>query len=252
MKNQSMKLLKRTNQSNTKLLQLTLLLKPRWKTVTQLRTGICSPDPHPTLLLATTKRIIQLQVITSPQHQPTKKPMLLLPTPIKLRPIFTAKTETTLPFLAPATKPLLRPTTNPKIPTIQSRLPMLRQLKVTRTITKHIPLNLVRAKKHFPVIIGRYQVTDSRAFLPKPVDGKEPDIRSVEHLRGPNGQEYVVYYLPYGQPLPVPVRKRRMAHKAAVHRVRRSPVEGGRRRNGRRGHRRANYARDLLPVSESF
>ena len=60
------------------------------------------------------------------------------------------------------------------------------------------------SKKHYPVIIGRYQVTDSRAFLPQKVEDSSPDKHKV-----PGAEEYVVYYLPYGQPLPVPVRRRK-------------------------------------------
>ncbi len=74
-------------------------------------------------------------------------------------------------------------------------------------------------KKHYPVIIGRYQVTDSTAFLPKKVDGGSTSTNSKtssgkpvaagSHVHGANGEEYVVYYLPYGQPLPIPIRKKR-------------------------------------------
>ncbi|KAK2727965.1 uncharacterized protein LOC136033290 isoform X2 [Artemia franciscana] len=55
-------------------------------------------------------------------------------------------------------------------------------------------------KKKYPVIIGRYQVTSSDAFLPTKVNTKESDHKKED--------EYVVYYLPYGQPLPVPIQKR--------------------------------------------
>lgn len=95
-------------------------------------------------------------------------------------------------------------------------------------------------------------MTDSRAFLPKPVNGKDvSDEYSVEHLRGPNGQEYVVYYLPYGQPLPVPVRKRRDTGAVSYRR----PVDGQRRRRrNQRGQRRvaSSYAglESASPVSD--
>jgi hypothetical protein len=73
-------------------------------------------------------------------------------------------------------------------------------------------------KKHYPVIIGRYQVTDSSAFLPKKVGGESGGSSSGSssggksvgsQVHGANGEEYVVYYLPYGQPLPIPVRRKR-------------------------------------------
>jgi hypothetical protein len=60
-------------------------------------------------------------------------------------------------------------------------------------------------KKRYPVIIGRYQVTDSAVFQPKKVSGSSEG----SHIHGANGEEYVVYYLPYGQPLPVPIRRRK-------------------------------------------
>ena len=61
-------------------------------------------------------------------------------------------------------------------------------------------------KKRYPVIIGRYQVTDSAVFQPKKVSGSSSE---GSHIHGANGEEYVVYYLPYGQPLPVPIRRKR-------------------------------------------
>ena len=62
---------------------------------------------------------------------------------------------------------------------------------------KNIPTPAPR--KRYPVIIGRYQVTDSDAFLPIKVDSEEKVARGNYGDR----EEYLVYYLPYGQPLPV-------------------------------------------------
>lgn len=100
-------------------------------------------------------------------------------------------------------------------------------------------------KKHYPVIIGRYQVTDSSAFLPKKVGGESGSsagsggVKSVgSHVHGSNGDEYVVYYLPYGQPLPIPVRRRRSTDEP-VHNVRRwrNLADSQLRRRGLRGQR---------------
>ena len=75
-------------------------------------------------------------------------------------------------------------------------------------------------KKRYPVIIGRYQVADSEVFQPKKVS-------EGSHVHGANGEEYVVYYLPYGQPLPVPIRRRK--RNAPVERRRASFATGGTR-----------------------
>ena len=98
-------------------------------------------------------------------------------------------------------------------------------------------------KKHYPVIIGRYQVTDSSAFLPKKVDGSGGGKSVGSHVHGSNGDEYVVYYLPYGQPLPIPVRKRRSAidpPEEPVYTVRRyrNLAEGQPQRRKLRGQKR--------------
>ena len=74
-------------------------------------------------------------------------------------------------------------------------------------------------RKRYPVIIGRYQVTDSSAFLPVKVEDEQGSYAS----KGVNSKdEYVVYYLPYGQPLPVQIRKRAAIYSDPIPRTRRS------------------------------
>ncbi|XP_057369500.1 adhesive plaque matrix protein-like isoform X2 [Daphnia carinata] len=109
-------------------------------------------------------------------------------------------------------------------------------------------------KKHYPVIIGRYQVTDSSAFLPKKVGGGESStgVKSVgSQVHGSNGDEYVVYYLPYGQPLPVPVRRRRHTDDSQpIYTIRRLRSLADRQRHSRKLNEERQQEQQVLTPEE--
>uniref|UniRef100_A0A0P6GM25 Uncharacterized protein n=1 Tax=Daphnia magna TaxID=35525 RepID=A0A0P6GM25_9CRUS len=110
-------------------------------------------------------------------------------------------------------------------------------------------------KKHYPVIIGRYQVTDSSAFLPKKVGGGESStgVKSVgSQVHGSSGDEYVVYYLPYGQPLPVPVRRRRNADDSQpIYTIRRLRSLADRQRHSRKLSEESQPEQQVLTPEEA-
>ncbi|KAI9559040.1 hypothetical protein GHT06_015829 [Daphnia sinensis] len=110
-------------------------------------------------------------------------------------------------------------------------------------------------KKHYPVIIGRYQVTDSSAFLPKKVGGGESStgVKSVgSQVHGSSGDEYVVYYLPYGQPLPVPVRRRRNTDDSQpIYTIRRLRSLADRQRHSRKLSEERQQEQQVLTPQEA-